>query len=464
MKSNAQQPTDENILNTFLSDTIGRSKDVLQFISLLNAIDDSYSIALDGNWGSGKTFFVKQTIIVLNALNESITSYDSEESDKIRKYLQMTQRKEPQIEVQPFVSCYYNAWANDNDVDPVLSLTYSILQCAETDYSFEKGPDFIRVLASIAEFFTGLKANAIIDALKSKDPLSSIIANKDILNSVNEFLESLLPEQGNRLLIFVDELDRCKPSYAVQMLERIKHYFSNDRVTFVFSINMNEILHTIKRYYGSEFDGSRYLDRFFDMRISLPPADMRRFYQQLGIDNGRSWVFEGVCKAVIEEFRFELREILRFYQQAKIAAYRPTHGNNNRFGFSDGKAEHFCLLCVVPIMIGLKISNLARYNSFVQGNDDTPLYDVLKGNRLAMGMLGSLLSQNETYSEKKSDQDIVVYLQDKLSEVYNALFNNDYTAGVHTLRIGEMSFDKDTRKRLLEIVNLWSEYADFDIY
>ena len=48
-------------------------------------------------------------------------------------------------------------------------------------------------------------------------------------------------KKGNRLIIMVDELDRCKPSYAVKLLERIKHYFTNDRITFVFSVNTYEL-------------------------------------------------------------------------------------------------------------------------------------------------------------------------------------------------------------------------------
>ena len=93
----------------------------------------------------------------------------------------------------------------------------------------------------------------------------------------------LLPERGNRLVVFVDELDRCKPSYAVQLLERIKHYFSNDKVTVVFSINTKELQHSIRKFYGAEFDANKYLDRFFDYRISLPDADMDNYLALLSI-------------------------------------------------------------------------------------------------------------------------------------------------------------------------------------
>ena len=61
---------------------------------------------------------------------------------------------------------------------------------------------------------------------RSESPLDSLKSKKELREKVNEFFNSLLPEKGNRLIIMVDELDRCKPSYAVKLLERIKHYFT----------------------------------------------------------------------------------------------------------------------------------------------------------------------------------------------------------------------------------------------
>ena len=60
MKTYEILPTDENLVQTLIDDTIGRASDIFRFVTILNSIDCSYSIALDGRWGSGKTFFVKQ--------------------------------------------------------------------------------------------------------------------------------------------------------------------------------------------------------------------------------------------------------------------------------------------------------------------------------------------------------------------------------------------------------------------
>lgn len=58
MKAYELKPTNENLLKTYLEDTIGRNSDIFRFAAILDAVGDGCSIALDGNWGSGKTFFV----------------------------------------------------------------------------------------------------------------------------------------------------------------------------------------------------------------------------------------------------------------------------------------------------------------------------------------------------------------------------------------------------------------------
>ena len=95
---------------------------------------------------------------------------------------------------------------------------------------------------------------------------------------INEFLDSLLPEKAYRLVIFIDELDRCQPLFAVKLLERIKHYFGNTNLTFVFSTNLAELQNTIRSLYGEQFSASRYLDKFFDVTLKLPPVEAKGLF------------------------------------------------------------------------------------------------------------------------------------------------------------------------------------------
>lgn len=129
----------------------------------------------------------------------------------------------------------------------------------DIDYSLKENPDCLQLGASVLELFTGKNFGQIIEMLRGEDSLAMLKKEKDIHKAICEFLDSIMHERGNRLVIFIDELDRCKPEYAVKLLERVKHYFENDSITFVFSTNMKELQHTIRRYYGENFNACKYL-------------------------------------------------------------------------------------------------------------------------------------------------------------------------------------------------------------
>lgn len=462
MKAYDLQPTRENIIATLQNDLLDRNKDVFRFVSLLGNIEDSCSIALDGKWGSGKTFFVQQVKLIIEACNSFIGTPESSDCELVRQYVN---RYYPggaeKLFPLPQVPVYYDAWANDNDVDPILSIVYQIAQCASANFYADIGKQhsLLDTAAAIAETITGKNVTALAKLSEEQDPLSVIKTQKSVQSLVDDFLSSLLPEQGNRLVVFIDELDRCQPNYAVRLLERIKHYFSNDLITFVFSVNTNQLQHTIKGHYGNGFDASRYLNRFFDLYISLPPADLTKYYSKLGFDN-RGYVYESVCKEVINAFHFELREIAKFYRMAKIAAYKPTHSNRYDFSFSDEKAIQFCLMYIVPISIGLRISSQEQFTAFIEGKDSSPLINIVGSGEIGRHLCSELFSANETYDGPAS-ADGREKLSHKLTEVYHALFAEDYTYA-RSQCIGSYSFSPDTRAKLMEVLSLLSNYAIYD--
>ena len=84
MKSFELQPTEDNIWETYEKDMLGRNADIFSFVLLLDSVDTSFSIALDAQWGDGKTFFVKQTKMVLDAFNDFTESPYSDKRELIR--------------------------------------------------------------------------------------------------------------------------------------------------------------------------------------------------------------------------------------------------------------------------------------------------------------------------------------------------------------------------------------------
>lgn len=456
------EPSKENIINTIAKNLIDRNQSVWQFVRFCDAQGGKCSIALDAKWGFGKTFFVKQAKILLEFFNKFTNEISEEERRIVRAaFSQYIGSGDNAINIQPQVCVYYDAWSNDNDVDPVLSLIYEIVRTTACHYPIKKEIGWGEAATSIIDFFTGRNVKKCIESLRGEDLLLELKEQKDIHATIEEFLDSLLSERGNRLVVFIDELDRCKPSYAVQILERIKHYFSNDRITFVFSVNVDELQHTVKRYYGEGFDACRYLDRFFDYRMELPPANMVKYYREIGLDNGE-WVFESVCKAVARHYGFGLREIEKFYRTAKIAAYKPTH-NHHISSSSKEKGLQVSLFLFVPIMIGLRMVDVNLYHNFINGNNSNPLIEIASNEECLSEFCSMLLEQNEVYDEEHcSETQTVVRIEDKLNLVYNALFNKNVEYSGREIHVGKYSFSRQTGEEILRIVSMMSEYAKFE--
>ena len=455
MKVLDMKPTFDNIFKSLKRDNIGRNADVFRFASILNAIDDRCSIAIDGNWGSGKTFFVQQVKMVLDAYNDSIDSQNASTRNEIRKlgdafYQREVQKRNADDEcfLQPQVCVYYDAWENDNDDDPVLSLVYSILCSSNTDFSF-KNRSAVDIGASLLELFTERNWTQVVQALRGDNPLEQLNKEKNIEQQVKEFLDALLPERGNRLVVLIDELDRCKPSYAVRVLERIKHYFENDRITFVFSVNTKELQHTIRKHYGNDFDGARYLERFFDLRISLPEPNLDRYYQCIGFDRAHN-TYDIICKEVIKNYHFELREIEKYIFINSLV--RKTEVYN----YYMGDAMQFCFYYIVPIMIGLKIHDENRYFAFIEGRDSKPMLD--QSDALSFNYFSDLLNNNETFDVRQQSMKVVT-VEEKLEEVYRVLFIEKQESDMKERRVGSIVFLPSCRETILRITSLLSEYT-----
>ena len=124
----------------------------------------------------------------------------------------------------------------------------------------------------------------------------------------------------------------------------------------------------------------------------------------------------------------------------------------------------FCLLYVVPIMIGLKINHQTQYEEFINGTNATPLQTIFQNHDLAFAVQHQLIDSNETY-ERSSDTDKrrLVTVSEKIEQVYNAIFNHSYSGENYKTKIGELIFTPHDRSELLTIAGTLSEFADYTI-
>ena len=428
MKKLELKATEENIIESLENDAIGRNNEVFNFSELVSTLEGPYSVAIDSEWGSGKTFFVKQVKLLLDSLNPQ-SKVDKEISDKILKKFNLdSELNENSKKVDDSIySIYFDAWKNDADDEPIKSLIYDIMLELNFKYNFSNAKltdAGIRALKFLTPVIGGVveTGSKILDSLFSEEQLKPFMKKKLFEKEIQNFISELPNERGNKLVIFIDELDRCNPSYAVKLLEQIKHYMEDDRIIFVFSVNINQLQYTIKHYYGNNFNATKYLDRFFDLQVKLPKANMMKFYENMGLNNSEDYIINTVCVSIIETFDFSLREIVRLYQNVKVAT------ENFKENMYDSNSQEFLNYCVIPIIIAIDLIDRDLYTNVIEGRNSEPISKVFS-NLPEKFLDVFLLEKDETSEDMNSD---------KFEKLYNAIFNSR-----ELTKIGTLMFNKN---------------------
>lgn len=251
----------------FANDALNRQR----FADVLGSIVEVYSdtgcvLSLNGEWGSGKTTFVRMW-------QQHLTG-------------------------KGFKTLYFNAWKTDYLDDALTALLGELKDEFPNNEHIksvvEKGAKLsLNVVGAIAQGllrkFTGIEADALSAAVSSIkdqfiDSVDSYAKRKadlaDFKQSLSEFVAS--DSNGKPVIFFIDELDRCKPSYAVQVLERVKHLFEVPNIVFVVAVNEDQLQYAVQGFYGSSnIDGREYLRRFFDIALTLPTPDLYEYAKVL---------------------------------------------------------------------------------------------------------------------------------------------------------------------------------------
>ena len=244
-------------------DVLGRAQIAGKLTNLLRRQRDPFVISIDGKWGTGKTFLLK--------------------------------RWQKELEDEGFRVIYFNAWEDDFCDDPLLSIVGQL-----SDH-FKKGkleslademgkiavPLLKKNALSVLSRATGLTFE--ID-LNERDLLQEYRDQRQSKTELKDHLTKMsaaaFGETERPLIFIVDELDRCRPTFAIELLERVKHIFDVPDMVFVFGINRDELCKSLESIYG-EIDATVYLRRFFDMEFLLSNPNLEAF-----------------CKSMMEKHRF----------------------------------------------------------------------------------------------------------------------------------------------------------------
>jgi hypothetical protein len=132
------------------------------------------------------------------------------------------------------------------------------------------------------------------------------------------------------LVVVVDELDRCRPDYALALLEVVKHFFSVPNVHFVLGVNLEALAHSVRARYGSGIDAERYLRRFVSLSVHLPdeigeynakPLALSYFTQmapQIGIERNAVDKFSTHLEMVAKTNQLTMRDVNQLLSQLAL--------------------------------------------------------------------------------------------------------------------------------------------------
>ncbi len=271
-------------------DLLDRQEIVDQMVSLLTLISDnkeSSTFALDGKWGTGKTF-------VLNML----------ENDLLQ-----------QAAGTKFLVFHYNCWQYDYYEEPLVAIVASMLDSIDAEnhvlppavrenlnktFAFCK-PTLLKIASEICKNNLGtgvlgflpsiskipknklaIKVTKLFSCLKdSKASFDKYVSSEnqehsyDDYFSFNKTLKNAREElrklaQRQSLVVIVDELDRCQPNYAIKVLERLHHMFSDiENCCVILAIDKSQLEHTVTQVFGDKESTKSYLKKFIDFELTL---------------------------------------------------------------------------------------------------------------------------------------------------------------------------------------------------
>jgi hypothetical protein len=313
--------------NPFANCKLDRKKYAEVLTDIVASYSDGFVLAINNQWGAGKTTFVKMW----------------------QKHLEQEERG--------YKTIYFNAWENDFENNPFIAITSEIDNLiSEPEKSFVEG--FLNKAAKITKSALpsllehGAKkylGESFIEDL-TKDTTDGVlnlfsdelIKYSNRKNGINEFkkvLEEYVQESTpNKPLIFIiDELDRCRPNYAVEVLENIKHLFSVKGIVFVLSIDKAQLGHAVRGVYGSEqIDANEYLKRFIDLEYSIPKPNtesyIRYLYEYYGFTSffktptrvqnselsSEGETFVKIADILFSESNMNLRQIERIFTHSRL--------------------------------------------------------------------------------------------------------------------------------------------------
>ncbi|MFY0639694.1 MAG: hypothetical protein JXR16_01520 [Bermanella sp.] len=235
---------------------------------------DGFVLNLNGSWGVGKTHFLKSW------------------QDKLS---------------QDYPVVYIDAWKTDFADDPLLVAVSSIIESLKIGSggdifeqekkimgaAYKLFKPIIKKGVTVSASMLGVDGNVSGETLEAleklmignSNPEEHFLDYRNKISAIRNFHKEIQNwaecckshdpryDEDSPVFVLVDELDRCRPTYAIELLETVKHMFELPNFVFVIATDTEQLKHSIKAVYGEGFNSGQYLTRFFDRSFQLPEPD-----------------------------------------------------------------------------------------------------------------------------------------------------------------------------------------------
>lgn len=424
-----KEPTWENVANAINGDAAGRNDDLVAFIELLDRIDGPYTLMLDAPWGEGKTFFVKSVLYIMNALDKKSSAVETDVHYDQRFGKVIDQLEEHGLPA--LLPLYFNAWENDDAEDPISAL-FAVLASQLDQEGLTRRPNLeeglLKVVDAAVAAISPLNVcvSDFYNALKGDDLIAVYRKRLELREAIVSLASKANLENADKLVIFIDELDRCRPDFAVRLLEQIKALFQSESIITVISADSVQLSKAMAGIYGEGYDSQRFLERFFDYRVVLPPCDSFK------VATGKSFQrttyrFDELEKELFDSHLLTPRDMMRLLPKLDEArSYAAGYSEREDDIFDRGRsfAAMAANCAFLPILIFIQRENSELFRSITAGADFDSLYE--EGRKYPSFIdtikecIGSTRSRDTDGRIEASDDDIRKYVHDLCVVIFSS--------------------------------------------
>ncbi len=279
-------------------------------------------LAIDAEWGQGKTWFAQNWMQYLKKESHQVVYIDAFQADYM---------EDPFLLICGEISGIISAQGKKKFIENATNVALAIAPAA-LKAAIQGGGHVLLGISNLDKKIEETIEKALEKSEGSlgkflEDRIKKYQENKKSISVFRESLADFASKSEKPVIVIIDELDRCKPEFAVNLIERIKHFFDVNNVVFVLFLNKKQMHNAIKGVYGQATDSHTYLEKFLNLTFTLEQprfGKMRPFVEtelaKYKIPNNVqvSEFVSGLC-ALIDVFNFAPRQVERAISLLSLA-------------------------------------------------------------------------------------------------------------------------------------------------